>query len=386
SKMKWPLLLMSFLLPNSYTFGAPNSHSGCEFPPQWRGSWFQSGENTLITINGTRISNKGDCIGNKGDMFVIFDRDGRCSRCLVMHEKHANVIQYKETTFCTSSDIADICMHLDGDATLYSLFRYNAAPSPCPLKGPLEFTYTSGGDPKVCGSPRSQADACTQDSKLLLRYMACADVYGTESVNVEMECLATWKEGSTQYLVARLNGTGILNDERKYRCFAYAKSGNSTWNLAQSGEANCNGLTSATDGAKTLTMIQKPESSRCHFPNWLVELHSWVALDLTSSTRLLASVHSITILNKQETLYHCHWIIRKGNKTDIKIQSDNIRRFQIVARVTRGCVNGFVCIVLHKRDDHVIEMQQALNWTQEADDACKPNVFNPFSAPYTTFI
>lgn len=74
--------------------------------------------------------------------------------------------------------------------------------------------------------------------------------------DVEMECLATWKEGSTQYLVARLNGTATLNDESRYRCFVYAKSGNSTWNLAQSGDASCNGLTSATDGAKTLRMTQ----------------------------------------------------------------------------------------------------------------------------------
>jgi hypothetical protein len=71
-----------------------------------------------------------------------------------------------------------------------------------------------------------------------------------------MECLATWKEGSTQYLVARLNGIGMVNDEGRYRCFVYAKSGNSTWNLAQSGDASCNGLTSAIDGAKTLKMIQ----------------------------------------------------------------------------------------------------------------------------------
>lgn len=71
-----------------------------------------------------------------------------------------------------------------------------------------------------------------------------------------MVCLATWKEGSTNYLVARLNGTGMVHDERRYRCFAYAKHGNSTWTLAQSGDASCNDLTSASDGAKILKMTQ----------------------------------------------------------------------------------------------------------------------------------
>lgn len=81
-------------------------------------------------------------------------------------------------------------------------------------------------------------------------------IFSCELADIEMECLATWKEGSTQYLVARLSGTGLVNDESRYRCFAYAKSSNSTWNLAQSGDASCNGLTSAIEGAKTLKMMQ----------------------------------------------------------------------------------------------------------------------------------
>ncbi|XP_023315059.1 uncharacterized protein LOC106652588 [Trichogramma pretiosum] len=373
--MKWPLTLLCFLLPQSCIFGAPGSGSNCQFPAQWRGSWFQSGENTLITINGTRISNKGQCSENQGDMFLIYDQNEKCSRCLVMHEKHPNVIQYKET-FCTVGDW-DICVHLAGDATLYSLFRSNAAPSSCPFHGPLEFSYTRGGE-KSCMSPLSQADACTQDSKLLMRYMACADVSGTESSNVEMECLATWKEGSTQYLVARLSGTGMVKDEDRYRCFAYAKSSNTTWNLGQSGDASCNGLTSATDGAKTHKMIQKPETPRCTFPSWLYKLHSWVALESTAGTRLLASYNNLTILDEHETQYTCHSMVKSSHH--------HPGRFQIVTRATRGCTNGYVCMVFHRRDDHVMELQQSQNWSQQDDEACKLSSFNPLSAPYTTFI
>ena len=68
--------------------------------------------------------------------------------------------------------------------------------------------------------------------------------------------MATWKEGSTQYFVARLNSSIGSTDENRYRCFAYAKSSNGTWELAQSGDASCNGLTSASEGAKTLMMKQ----------------------------------------------------------------------------------------------------------------------------------
>lgn len=43
-------------------------------------------------------------------------------------------------------------------------------------------------------------------------------------------------------------------------------------------------------------------------------------------------------------------------------------------------------MVFHKRDDHVIEMQQSNKWTQDESEACKPGFFDPHVAPYTTFI
>jgi len=86
--------------------------------------------------------------------------------------------------YCTSDSpepsLPTQCGTLTSDATLVSLFRSNAAPLPCPIKGPLEFTYSQGEG--ECNSPRSRAEACTQDSRLLLRYQACANVHSSESV------------------------------------------------------------------------------------------------------------------------------------------------------------------------------------------------------------
>lgn len=86
--------------------------------------------------------------------------------------------------YCTSDSpepsLLTQCGTLTSDATLVSLFRSNAAPLPCPIKGPLEFTYSQGEG--ECNSPLSRAEACTQDSRLLLRYQACANVHSSESV------------------------------------------------------------------------------------------------------------------------------------------------------------------------------------------------------------
>ncbi|GBP54053.1 hypothetical protein EVAR_85356_1 [Eumeta japonica] len=117
-------------------------HEGCAFPARWAGRWFQSGVIAPIAIDGDRLSTKGKCLSSEGDKFLIVDEKG-CYRCVVMHEKHTNVLQYKET-FCHRRDaLPHLCSLITGDALLYSMFREGAAPAPCPLKGPFSFTYNS---------------------------------------------------------------------------------------------------------------------------------------------------------------------------------------------------------------------------------------------------
>ncbi|KAL6433350.1 hypothetical protein ACFW04_006486 [Cataglyphis niger] len=260
----------------------------------------------------------------------------RCYRCIVMHAQHANVLQYKES-FCTSDSpepsLPTQCSTLTSDATLVSLFRSNAAPLPCPIKGPLEFTYSQGEG--ECNSPRSRAEACTQDSRLLLRYQACANVHSSESVDVELECLAHWREGSTNYMVARLNSDRNdrkTSDEESYRCFIYTNPSNNTWNLAQSSDAACNGLISVTEAARTFKMIQKKPPQYCEFPSWVVAGKSWVALDRMAS-RLLASPYNLTILDRSETRLVCHSVVPIDDHPSDPItrQCPNLGRYEIVS-------------------------------------------------------
>lgn len=110
----------------------------------------------------------------------------------------------------------------------------------------------------------------------------------------ELECLATWKEGSSRYLVGRLNHDHATSNEDRYRCFVYeradqnvqgnlnrATSGvglenneqevllsnglsmeNSSieiFNVAQSGDATCNGLFSPMEGSRTMKLTKGTE-------------------------------------------------------------------------------------------------------------------------------
>ncbi|KAL0892493.1 hypothetical protein ABMA27_015600 [Loxostege sticticalis] len=361
----------------------------CTFPPRWHGRWFQSGVIQPIVIEGDRLSNKGKCVSSEGDKFLIVDEKG-CYRCVVMHEKHQNVLQYKET-FCYRRDaLPHLCTLITGDALLYSMFRESADPVDCPLKGPFSFTYNRGhGD---CKSPVSSIESCTEDSRLLLNYQACPDVHGSESTVEELECLATWKEGSLRFLVGKLHHNHATSNEDRYRCFVYEKtnaSGNAAkegptapggveYRVAQSGDATCNGLFSATEGSRTMALKRVSVRFNCQFPSWMTFSHTWHTLDFSSNY----------------TFYQRNATLRISNQTgaDIKVYCVNVKASSpsgnsvaLVAHWQHHCVSRYVCVVLYRRDTYIAELQRG-SPTTRPDDACSPHHFNAVTAPYVTLV
>ncbi|KAJ0182986.1 hypothetical protein K1T71_000962 [Dendrolimus kikuchii] len=361
---------------------------GCTFPEGWTGSWFQSGINGLITINSTHIYLKGECSEtDSNDKFLLYDRSEDCYRCMVIHEKHKYVLQYKET-YCSPKDsLSSICESITGDAPLYSMFRKEPRPVPqaCPFRpAPFTFTYSRGsGD---CVNPPSRAESCTDDSRLLLRYMACPDVPGTESNVEELVCLATWKEGSTRYLVGQISQVQrripIQSDEDTYRCFIYKgqhSDKSMTYNIAQSGDATCNGLSSPTDGSRTMKLTNSDdEHNRCHFPAWIVDHHKWFSLDHTHQYRFTTKNATLKIMNEDGTYEEkrlvCHSILEQKDKKYIKL----------VAHVTMGCESGHVCLKLFRREGGVLEVQQGKALWEAPQDACADATHTPYITLITT--
>jgi hypothetical protein len=85
------------------------------------------------------------------------------------------------SAFCETrlTDLDNMCNQIPGDAVLLSMYRSEASPVPCPFKGPFSFTYSRGSG--ECARPVSRVDSCISDSRIRLRYQACADVAGSES-------------------------------------------------------------------------------------------------------------------------------------------------------------------------------------------------------------
>ena len=163
-------------------------------PKSWSGSWFESGERDTILIAGRNMSHKGDCVEKLSTSRYIFKdtEDGPCHRCLSIHQKHDNVLQYKESKCIppgTRKKSRDICHSISVDEPLKSLFRLTSQPEECPIRGSYSFSYSRGHG--ECRYPLSSLSQCSSDrSRLVFRYQACADIKGSQSGEERAECVA----------------------------------------------------------------------------------------------------------------------------------------------------------------------------------------------------
>ncbi|CRK89434.1 CLUMA_CG003182, isoform B [Clunio marinus] len=359
--------------------------SNCVFPQQWEGSWFQSGVPQTIDIQGSTMSNRGSCIASDGDKFLM--REKRCHRCVVIYEKHKNVLQYKESMGCRGREtLQNLCDQIPGDALLYSMFKVDAEPIKCPIRGPFTFTYNRGHG--ECKNPVSNIDSCTEDSRMLLSFQACPDVQGTESTVEELTCLAAWKDGNARYLVGLVSHNHATSNEERFRCFVYEKINTNNgkyggspkdaeYKLAQSGDATCNGLESAEVGSRIMTLKKAPPVVRCDFPSWFKNQRHWHTLSGSLAYTFHQNDGSMHIVKQNgylETRVLCEQI---NKQTAVEMMA--------VVHHAMGCKSGFVCVMFYRRNAHVAELQMGTP-ANRLEDACAADHFDQLRLPFITLL
>ncbi|GIY40886.1 hypothetical protein CDAR_378431 [Caerostris darwini] len=317
------------------------------------------------------------------------NRKEKCFRCVVIYEKHPNVLQYRETYCDIYRSLNQACSILNADAPLYSLFRVDANPVSCELRGPFTFTYSRGHG--ECQYPLSTIDSCTDDSHLLFRFQACADVLGTESSVEELTCTAVWKEGSAHYLVGKISTRKSykqsFTDENAYRCFVFDYlTDKGVIQMSQSADATCDGLVSPWEGSRTMRLtkrkqchyctvimqIQNRRSSKlfsvvkhptsgCQFPTWVTAKHKWRTLDGQTTYTFGAKNNSFKLTHsyqaEEDTKFIC-----------IEHITSTANSSTLVAYSSSGCKNGYICMKFFRRHNHIIEIQygELARSTQEA--------------------
>lgn len=120
----------------------------------------------------------------------------------------------------------------------------------------------------------------------------------------ELICLALWKEGSTRYLIGKMAQGGrrsLTSDEDQYRCFIYQRgveNGKVVYNIAQSADASCSGMSNAFEGSRTMKLTTVDNHhNRCKFPEWITDHHTWLSLDHHKTYRFSQRNATLKILD-----------------------------------------------------------------------------------------
>ncbi|XP_074594423.1 argus [Brevipalpus obovatus] len=339
--------------------------SRCNFPSSWSGDWFQKGFPDSIKVSVDRygsghMAGKGVCTESSSGKFLFEDtvEAEKCVRCVAMHQRHINVLQYKESSCIPVKerhDLARVCEDIPGDAPRNFLFRLGATPIACPFNGYFKFSYNRGRG--ECRDPPSTIDSCTDDKHLLFQFQACIDVKGSESKVEMLECYAEWKEGSTHYLVGQtLNPLAKTGDD-KFRCFIIEAPNSTVFHVGQSADATCEGFSTWKDAPTSMEMIKSEKFDRsCSFPDWIKT--TWTTLD-----------HSHTYFFHQND--STFTVRHKYNESIIKIghcyQKESHDTF--IVHSTAGCDIGYVCMKMVNRSENIIEMLIS-DLTKTISDAC----------------
>ncbi|XP_030374318.1 uncharacterized protein LOC115623902 isoform X2 [Scaptodrosophila lebanonensis] len=447
STKSWLGLLLMLLLTTSVSCwgGRQDAPTNCSFPARWEGSWFLSGYQQSIHIKGSQFSYRGRCTASDGNKFLIVDEKG-CHRCLVIYEKHKNVLQYKESEcegdsmymhqsnpsalamrssvkqsdhrggahpntnghsrlsssdqyimrsnddmndyFCKGREtLQNLCDQIPGDALLYSLFRESAEPVKCPLKGPFIFTYNRGHG--ECKFPVSNIESCTEDSRLLLSFQACPDVLATESTVEELTCLATWKDGNSRYLVGLVSHHHAISNEERYRCFVYEKisalMGGPSMLTSKDAEYKLAQSGDATcNGLDSADVGSRIMSLRKPPVPERCDFPAWF-----KGPRHWHALMGNPVYNFHSNDGSVH-IIKPNGYMETRAFCEQINKqtateMMAVVHYTTGCQSGFMCMMFYRRDTHVIEIQTGKPAIR-LEDACAPDHFDINKMAYITLL
>lgn len=164
--------------------------------------------------------------------------------------------------------------------------------------------------------------------------------------------------------ILQVNRRNLISDEDQYRCFIYARShenGRTVYNIAQSGDATCNGIQNAFEGSKTMVFkTVDNHHNRCKFPTWITDHHTWLSLDHKKTYKFSQGNATLKILDEdpkprvqqqqpQQTYTQTFAFEELGIKSqdqkknsDMRVvchsilQQQDHKKVQIVAHITAG--------------------------------------------------
>lgn len=366
----------------------PLGCSQCQFPPSWQGAWHHLGYDDPLNLTLTNIEQKGTCIKSISSeteitkagfgQFIIQEEKG-CLKCLIIYQKHYNVLQYRESDCESRQSLAGrgggkgleaLCEEIPGDTPLYSMIRVWSKPVSCPLQGPHSVAYGKGGANQQCSHPPSLMDSCTDHSVIQIKYQACPDIQGSESKVERMTCVAKWKEGNKRYFVALVNSKLSQWAEQKdrYQCFLYEDINHQMAMSQGQFTSSCQGLWSVLEGSRTFTLQKLSVKPGCSVPDMMSASPRWRSLSHDLSIILDKNKTSFSFLKSGTLLEQvsCH-----SRHEDDKFPGT----VRMVAHVKSGCSSGYICFNITRLNRNLLKITYGLK-SNHPNEACQHYYFS----------
>ncbi|XP_022647472.1 uncharacterized protein LOC111244516 isoform X2 [Varroa destructor] len=353
--------------------------AACVVPSQWIDDWVQQGLRYPLRLDRNNFLARGKCLDSLGGSndkehsFVIDDTRDRCYRGFIIHEKHPNVLQYRVSPCFDASearpDASSVRYQIESDLPTVLLIRVNATPERCPLVD-QRYRFSYNRNHGECRTPPSSVDQCNQNNtRLMFRFQACAEVMGTESSTEELTCIARWKEGNQLYFIGKMVSTKELirdpNDPAHYRCYMYQHDGHGkTIYLSESADATCYGVYSAYEGSRVMKLHIESPQPQCFFPFYMGENDQkrpvWRKIRRNAGAgdpraRVIFSTTSreLTISEdgEEDARAVCIFQMKDYNP------DESNGTFSYVVEYQQKCEMSYRCLTLSRRSEHVVEMQ-----------------------------
>ncbi|XP_043212045.1 uncharacterized protein LOC122376299 isoform X2 [Amphibalanus amphitrite] len=334
----------------------------CRFPSSWIDQWYW--KDSVFNITEDQLGTQGRCVQQQRDTKFLLQRDIQgqqsCYICVVMFERHTNIIEFKQSRYCSPHpSLRQVCRSIGADAPLNTMIRVRPTPVPCPFRGRFTFNYRRSD--RVCADPVSRAWSCADPWSLVLQHQACPDVAGAERLSETLTCLATWRNHDTHFMFGKLNSVKTKTDADRYRCFIYQPfdlgGGQQGFHVVQSGDSTCQGLQSVHVGHKVMNLTnERRRLAKCRLPEWLTAHHEWHRMDSRLRFHIFHKNHSIKVSHEQGPGQE------RQDDESTKLICSQITELsensaQVVFHHSRGCTSGYQCAVLYRRDRHVVEIK-----------------------------
>ncbi|CAF1443879.1 unnamed protein product, partial [Adineta ricciae] len=275
----------------------------------------------------------------------------RCTRCLLLIERHKNLLQYRESECSDADDLLNVtsCPNMIApDAALYTLHRNDAQPQLCPIQPPLHLTSLTK-DGSTCHQSslsKSYISECANDNQFHL-HLACSSHQRT--LDLQLLCVGTWIDGFHTYFVTRILSKPP-NIDSQYACFHLVtrqEDLSTSVSLSMATDDSCRDLNSKY--MPIIMTLSSPnrhkenESNRtCTFPEEFQQ-SNWYSLN--RSIQMIIKHTDIELVNFKDSgsnqRFHC---LQTRHRSDYRIRSFN------------NCHMTEECLHIHRRTHNVIEL------------------------------